>query len=146
MKINQNLVAKLNNERKDQKQIQSNSANFHTLVKKNESKLQIEQLNRLIGEIEVQGERLAKGKNLRDLARFKQLVKRFLKESVDYGMEVSEQISWGAGGTMSSLQIVKLIDEKLIELTNDMMKNESNSIHLLNTIGEIKGLLINLYT
>ena len=146
MKIDQNLVAKLNSERKDLRQTQTNSTNFQSLVRTNQSKLQIEQLNRLIGEIEVQGDRLAKGKNLRDLARFKQLVKRFLKETVDYGMEISDQISWGAGGSMSSLQIVKLIDEKLIELTDDLMKNESESIHLLNTIGEIKGLLINLYT
>ncbi|WP_088067052.1 YaaR family protein [Gottfriedia luciferensis] len=146
MKIDQNLVAKLNSERKDIRQTQTNSVNFQTLVRSNASKLQIEQLNRLIGEIEAQGERLAKGKNLRDLAKFKQLVKRFLKETVDFGMEVSEEISWGAGGSMSSLQLVKLIDEKLIELTDDLMKNESESIHLLNTIGEIKGLLINLYT
>lgn len=146
MKIDQNLVAKLNSERKDIRQTQTNSANFQTLVRSNASKLQIEQLNRLIGEIEAQGERLAKGKNLRDLAKFKQLVKRFLKETVDFGMEVSEEMSWGAGGSMSSLQLVKLIDEKLIELTDDLMKNESESIHLLNTIGEIKGLLINLYT
>jgi uncharacterized protein len=146
VKIDQKLVAKLNSERKDLRQAQTNSTNFQSLVRRSESKLQIEQLNRLIGEIEVQGDRLAKGKNLRDLARFKQLVKRFLKETVDFGMEVSEQISWGAGGSMSSLQIVKLIDEKLVELTDDMMKNESESIHLLNKIGEIKGLLINLYT
>ncbi|WP_088043519.1 YaaR family protein [Bacillus sp. EAC] len=146
MKIDQNLVAKLNSERKDLRQTQTNSTNFQSLVRKNESKLQIEQLNRLISEIEVQGERLAKGKNLRDLARFKQLVKRFLKETVDHGMDLSEHISWGAGGSVSSMQIVKLIDEKLIELTENMMESESESIHLLNKIGEIKGLLINLYT
>ena len=146
MKIDQNLVAKLNSERKDLRQTQTNSTNFQSLVRKNESKLQMEQLNRLISEIEVQGERLAKGKNLRDLARFKQLVKRFLKETVDHGMDLSEHISWGAGGSVSSMQIVKLIDEKLIELTENMMESESESIHLLNKIGEIKGLLINLYT
>ena len=146
MKIDQNLVAKLNSERKDLRQTQTNSKNFQALVRKNESKLQIEQLNRLISEIEVQGERLAKGKNLRDLARFKQLVKRFLKETVEHGMDLSEHISWGAGGSVSSMQIVKLIDEKLIELTENMMESESESIHLLNKIGEIKGLLINLYT
>jgi len=146
VKIDQNLVAKLNSERKDLRQTQTNSTNFQSLVRKNESKLQMEQLNRLISEIEVQGERLAKGKNLRDLARFKQLVKRFLKETVDHGMDLSEHISWGAGGSVSSMQIVKLIDEKLIELTENMMESESESIHLLNKIGEIKGLLINLYT
>jgi uncharacterized protein len=146
VKIDQNLIAKLNSERKDLRQNQLNSTNFKSLVRSNESKLQIEQLNRIIGEIEVQGERLAKGRNLRDLAKFKQLVKRFLKEAVDYGMEVSDQTSWGPGGSINSLQIVKLIDGKLVELTDEMLNNESESIYLLNKIGEIKGLLINLYT
>lgn len=146
MKIDQNLIAKLNSDKKDLRQTQSPTNSFQLLVRKNESKLQIEQLNRLVGEIEVQGERLAKGRHLRDLARFKQLVKRFLKEASDYGMEVSEQTSWGPGGSVSTLQIVKTIDEKLIELTNSIMNNESESIQLLNTIGEIKGLLINYYT
>jgi hypothetical protein len=146
VKIDQNLIAKLNSDKKDLRQTQSPTNSFQLLVRKNESKLQVEQLNRLVGEIEVQGERLAKGRHLRDLARFKQLVKRFLKEASDYGMEVSEQTSWGPGGSVSTLQIVKTIDEKLIELTNSIMNNESESIQLLNTIGEIKGLLINLYT
>lgn len=98
MKIDQNLIANLNNERKDLRQNQINSTNFKSLVRWNESKFRLDQLNYLIGEIEVQGERLAKGRNPRDLAKFKQLVKRFLKEAVDYGIEVSEQTSWGPGG------------------------------------------------
>jgi uncharacterized protein YaaR (DUF327 family) len=146
MKIDQNLIAKLNSERKDLRQSQPTSLNFQSLVQRNESKLQLDQLVRLMGEIEVQGERLSKGKHLRDLARFKQLVKRFVKETVDFGLELSEQNSWSPGGYVNTLQVVKLIDEKLVELTNEMIDKGSESMDLLKKIGEIKGLLINLYT
>jgi uncharacterized protein YaaR (DUF327 family) len=146
MKIDQNLIAKLNSGRKDLRQNQQTSVNFQSLVQRNESKLQLDQLVRLMGEIEVQGERLSKGKHLRDLARFKQLVKRFVKEAVDFGLELSEQNSWSPGGYVNTLHVVKLIDEKLVELTNEMIDKESESMDLLKKIGEIKGLLINLYT
>ncbi len=45
-----------------------------------------------------------------------------------------------------SMTIVKQIDEKLMELTEQMMNQEEKSIQILGLIGEIKGLLINLYT
>lgn len=41
---------------------------------------------------------------------------------------------------------MKEIDDKLIQLTEEMMDQEKPAIDLLERIGEIKGLLINLYT
>ena len=44
------------------------------------------------------------------------------------------------------MKTVKMIDEKLIRLTEDVMDKENDGIAILGQIGEIKGLLINLYT
>lgn len=49
-------------------------------------------------------------------------------------------------GNSRTLGLVKEIDEKLIKLTEEMMDQEKPAIDLLERIGEIKGLLINLYT
>ena len=51
-------------------------------------------------------------------------------------------ISFGEG---RRLKIVETIDEKLIELAEDLLNEEKTSVDLLAKIGEIKGLLINLY-
>lgn len=118
---------------------------FSELVVKQGTKLQSEQLTRLIGDISSTGERLAKSRSLRELARFKMLVKRFLQEAVNYGLETKQNHTWNRFGEGRRLKIVETIDQHLIELTEDLLNEEKQTIDLLEKIGEIKGLLVNLY-
>lgn len=43
------------------------------------------------------------------------------------------------------MSVVQVVDEKLVELTEEVMSKEKNSLNILGKIGEIKGLLINIY-
>ncbi|MCH7323900.1 MULTISPECIES: YaaR family protein [Solibacillus] len=144
MKINQDLRMNLNS---NQNVRQNNQANnrFGEMVVKQGSKMQTEQLTRLIGDISAAGDRVARSRNLRELARFKMLVKRFLQEAVDYGLEMKQSHTWNRFGEGRRLKIVETIDEHLVELAEDILNEEKESIELLAKIGEIKGLLINLY-
>lgn len=144
MKINQDLRMNLNS---NQNVRQNNQANnrFGEMVVKQGSKMQTEQLTRLIGDISAAGDRVARSRNLRELARFKMLVKRFLQEAVDYGLDMKQSHTWNRFGEGRRLKIVETIDEHLVELAEDILNEEKESIELLAKIGEIKGLLINLY-
>ena len=145
MKINQDIHIGRNQAQTRQVQQQATN-NFGSLVVKQGKKMQTEQLTRLLGDISTAGERITKSRNLRDLAKFKMLIKRFLKESVSFGMELKQSHTWNRFGEGRRLKIVDTIDEKLIELTEDILNEEKDSVDLLAKIGEIKGLLINLYT
>ncbi|HIX42009.1 hypothetical protein QI30_00025 [Kurthia sp. 3B1D] len=145
MKINQDIHVGRNQAQTRQVQQQATN-NFGSLVVKQGQKMQTEQLTRLLGDISTAGERITKSRNLRDLAKFKMLIKRFLKESVSFGMELKQSHTWNRFGEGRRLKIVDTIDEKLIELTEDILNEEKDSVDLLAKIGEIKGLLINLYT
>ncbi len=145
MKINQDIHIGRNQAQTRQVQQQATN-NFGSLVVKQGQKMQTEQLTRLLGDISTAGERITKSRNLRDLAKFKMLIKRFLKESVSFGMELKQSHTWNRFGEGRRLKIVDTIDEKLIELTEDILNEEKDSVDLLAKIGEIKGLLINLYT
>lgn len=146
MKINQDLRLKLDNIRQDQKQAASEGAKFSELVRKQDRKMQTSQLQMLLKDIDMAGERLARSRTFKELAKFKTLVKRFVKEAVDFGMELKQSHSWNQFGQGRSLKVVETIDEKLAELADELMKKEESSIDVLGKIGEIKGLLINLYT
>nr|WP_249115526.1 YaaR family protein [Bacillus safensis] len=122
------------------------SASFKASMETQSGKLRLEQLTVMLSDIEVFGKKLAKSRNLKDLARFKGLVKRFVKETVDNGLNIETSRSFDIYGNTRTLALVKALDEKLIELTEEMMDQEKPSIDLLERIGEIKGLLINLYT
>ncbi|AMM95884.1 DUF327 family protein [Bacillus pumilus] len=146
MKINQDMRLLL--EKRELQGIKGSqtSASFKASMETQSGKMRLEQLTVMLSDIEVFGKKLTKSRNLKDLARFKGLVKRFVKETVDNGLNIETSRSFDIYGNTRTLALVKALDEKLIELTEDMMDQEKPSIDLLERIGEIKGLLINLYT
>lgn len=145
MKINQDIRVGMNTNRNDLRPTNQGNNRFGDMVLKQGSKMQSEQLTRLLGDISAAGNRVARSRNLRELARFKMLVKRFLQEAVDYGLEMKQSHTWNRFGEGRRLKIVETIDERLVELAEDILNEEKESIELLAKIGEIKGLLINLY-
>lgn len=145
MKINQDLRMGMNTNRNDLRPNNQGRNRFGEMVVKQGSKMQTEQLTRLLGDISAAGDRVARSRNLRELARFKMLVKRFLQETIEHGMEMKQSHTWNRFGEGRRLKIVETIDERLVELAEDLLSEEKESIDLLDKIGEIKGLLINLY-
>ncbi|ANC75367.1 hypothetical protein ABE65_000155 [Fictibacillus phosphorivorans] len=146
MKIGQDIRPILDTKQNDGKMGKKTSISFGEAVSKQSEKLHSEQLTRLLGDIENQGKRLLQSQTVRDLQLYKNLVQRFVKEAVDFGMQLKQNKSWNEQGRSRTLKLVKEVDEHLIELTEAVLSQEKDSITLLDRIGEIKGLLVNLYT
>lgn len=146
MKVNNEYRAGLDKLRNDSLKSPQGGERFGQMVQKQESRLHGEQITRLLGDISSAGDRLARSRNLRDMAKFKMLVKRFLKESVETGLGLKQSHTWNQYGEGRRLKIVETIDQKLIELAEQLLQDEESSMDLLAKIGEIKGLLVNLYT
>jgi uncharacterized protein len=146
MKINQDIRLNTDKIRSEQKTATNTSLKFNELVQKQDQKMQMGQLQSLLKDIESAGDRLSRSRTFKDLSKYKTLVKKFVKEAVDFGMDLKQSHSWNQYGQGRSLKIVETIDEKLVELTEGVLEKEGQSIDLLGKIGEIKGLLINLYT
>jgi uncharacterized protein YaaR (DUF327 family) len=146
MKINHDIPIKLGKSRQDAKQFQTGNGRFQQMVQAQDQKMQIQTLNRLIGDIEGAGQRLVRSRTFRELAKYKALVKRFVKEAVEYGLELKQSTSWNEYGQSRPLKTVETIDAKLVELSEEILNKEKSSLEILEMIGEIKGLLINLYT
>ena len=146
MKINQELPVKLGKLTKEQTGRTGGNLPFTGMIQKQDQKMHLSSLNKLLSDIEGAGNRLSRSRNFKDLSKYKALVKRFLKETVDYGMNLKQSQSWDQYGQTRPLKTVELIDEKLVQLTEEIMNTENEGLDLLERIGEIKGLLINLYT
>ncbi|KMY55942.1 MULTISPECIES: YaaR family protein [Bacillaceae] len=146
MKINKDLNFNIDKPWTDQKPGQTGQSKFAGLVQHQGQQMKTEQLTKLLVDIEGAGERLARSRTFQDMAKYKTLVRRFIKEAVDFGMNLKNSHTWNQFGEGRKLKTVETIDEKLIELTEDVMNREKSSVDLLDKIGEIKGLIINLYT
>lgn len=118
---------------------------FDQLLTSKVQKMKETGLERQIAEIEKQGEKLARYRTFRELAKFKRMVKDFLQKTVANGLDIEKSASFSLDGNHRTLTTVKEIDKKLVELTEQVMDEEKRTVDLLGVIGEIKGLLVNIY-
>ncbi|MED1206029.1 YaaR family protein [Heyndrickxia acidicola] len=146
MKIEQETRIGINNKQPDQKNIGAKASTFTSLVETQRQKMQYNQLQDMLVEIDHAGERLVRSRTFKDLAKYKTMVKKFMKETVDFGMNLKQSHSWNQFGEGRKLKLVETIDQHLVDLTDEFLKKDKPSIDLLGKVGEIKGLLINLYT
>ena len=118
---------------------------FSDLLSSAGKELTKEKMQQLLNQIDEQGKRLGAKKNLQELKKYKELIKKFMDEAVQTGLEFNEQQSFDRYGRTKKYKIIRQIDEKLMDLTNRIVDKEQKQIDILDKIGEIKGLLINLY-
>lgn len=144
MKINQEIRS----QEVDTKQVRTSvdtKQSFHQLVQSKTQHLKQQEIQHLMNEIEIQGEKLSRFRSVRDLVKFRRLVQGFLEKTVYDGLGLHESHQFTPEGQGQKLMIVKEIDKKLIELTEEVMNQEKKNVNLLGIIGEIKGMLVNLY-
>lgn len=104
------------------------------------------QLNALLENIHKQGDKLARSRTLKDLHQYKRLIKSFLQDVVKFGLSLEETTSFSPMSSRErKLKVIKEIDKQLLELSQEILETEDENIQLLDKIGEIKGLLIDLY-
>ncbi|MCR5249535.1 MAG: YaaR family protein [Lachnospiraceae bacterium] len=110
-----------------------------------ETELQ-EKLASLMGEITATGERIGKKKDIRDMKKYRGLIKEFLNEVVNRSHQFSRENFLDKRGRHRVYGIVRLVDENLDMLAQELMKEEKDNVEILAKIGEIRGLLLDLFT
>ncbi|PLS17866.1 DUF327 domain-containing protein [Bacillus sp. M6-12] len=122
------------------------SISFQEVISKNRQQMIYDKMTKLVDEIEEQGKILAENRTVEDLRKYKKKVKQFMEEAVQNGLQLEEQRGFSRRGRTKVYKIVKEVDKKLIDLTNAVLDKEKKGLDILQTVGEIKGLLINIYT
>lgn len=127
--------------------IQANDGSFKFALISNieEQELQA-RLNLLMEDITQQGKRLSKHMDIRDMKRYRQLVKNFMNEVVNRSHKFSRENFLDRRGRHRVYGIVKLIDENLDELARELIKEEKDIMAILSKIDEIRGMLIDIFT
>ena len=103
-------------------------------------------LQGLMQAISEEGEKLAKRKDLRDMKRYRSLVKEFMNEIINRSHAFSRENFLDRRGRHRVYGIIRLVDENLDALAQELMKDEKDNLKILSTIGEIRGLLLDIFT
>lgn len=110
-----------------------------------ESELQ-EKLNGLMKDITDQGNKLAEHMDIRDMKKYRELVKDFLNEVVNRSHKFSRENFLDRRGRHRVYGIVKLVNKNLDDLAGELVKDEKDHLTILSKVGEIRGLLLDITT
>lgn len=103
-------------------------------------------LGNLMEEITMQGEKLGKRRDVKDMKHYRALIKDFMNEIISRSHGFSRENFLDRRGRHRVYGIIRLVDENLDQLAQELMKDEQDHIAILGKIGEIQGLLLDIFT
>lgn len=106
---------------------------------------QKEMLDEMMKNIREKGEDLVETRTVESLFEYKEMVKGFIEEAVEYGLRIEERRGLSRSTRSKVLRVVSAVDDKLLELTDIIIAQEESKIRILQKVGEIQGLLVNIY-
>lgn len=128
-------------------QVQESDGTFKFMLASNIEEAGVqERITALMNEITEQGKKISKHTDVRDMRKYRQLVKEFINEVVYRSHEFSRENFLDKRGRHRVYGIIKLVDENLDKLAGELLKDEKDNLTILNLVGEIRGLLLDIIT
>lgn len=127
-------------------EVAKDTVTFREVMGSRRTNVTFDRLTRRMEEIEAQGQRLGDTRSVENLRKYKKLVKDFMDDAIKNGLQLEERRGFSQRGTAKVYKLVKEVDKKLVDLTNAVLDKEQKSMDLLGMIGEIQGMLVNIYT
>ena len=147
MDIKVNDVSKIQQVEEPTKSVDSGDDSFKfTLIRNIEEKDLQEKLNSMMEEITVQGDKISKHMDIKDMKKYRELVKGFLNEVVSRSHEFSREKFLDRRGRHRVYGIVRLVDKNLDDLAGELVKDEKDHLAIISKIDDIRGLLLDIST
>ena len=144
MRIDQLLATPATSEAKQTEQVDG-TFKFTLASQIEEAALQ-EKVNGLLNDITLQGNLIAKHMDIRDMKKYRGLIKDFLNEVVYRSHKFSRENFLDRKGRHRVYGIIRKVDENLDELAEELIKDEKDHLAILARIGDIAGLLLDILT
>ena len=100
----------------------------------------------LLSDITAQGNRIAQHMDIRDMKKYRGLIREFMNEVVFRSHKFSRENFLDRRGRHRVYGLIRLIDSNLDELAQELVKDEKDHITILSKIGEIRGLILDILT
>lgn len=123
---------------------QTASTQFSDFLAQKDRANTVEELQQKIKSIQEQGDRLARHMTVRELKLYRQMIKQFLEDTLRRGVGLKEVRGFDRRGRIKRYKLLDEVDSKLVLLAEELLETEEGRIELLHTLGEIRGILINL--
>ena len=101
-----------------------------------------ERLSVMMQEITMQGEKLGKHMDVRDMKHYRRLIQEFMNEIVNRSHKFSRENFLDRRGRHRVYGMIKRVNVVLDELAGELIKEEKDTLAILSKVDEIRGLLL----
>ena len=103
-------------------------------------------LSLMMEDITMQGKKLGKHMDVRDMKHYRKLVQEFMNEIVNRSHKFSRENFLDRRGRHRVYGMIKRVNAALDELEQELMQEEKDHLAILGRIDEIRGLLLDILT
>lgn len=105
-----------------------------------------ERLSVMMQEITMQGEKLGKHMDVRDMKHYRRLIQEFMNEIVNRSHKFSRENFLDRRGRHRVYGMIKRVNVVLDKLAGELIKEEKDTLAILSKVDEIRGLLLDIIT
>ena len=100
----------------------------------------------MMEEITMQGKKLGKHMDVRDMKHYRRLIQEFMNEIVNRSHKFSRENFLDRRGRHRVYGMIKRVNVVLDELAGELIKEEKDTLAILSKVDEIRGLLLDIIT
>ena len=104
----------------------------------------MEKLQQMCDNVAKQGAAVTRRCDILELKRYREMLAEFMYEAVRFSFEFKKQSTVDIRGRHRMYAIIKRLNEKLEELTKEVLSGQADNLAVMNAIDEIRGMLIDL--
>ncbi|GHV09933.1 hypothetical protein FACS1894217_15000 [Clostridia bacterium] len=101
-------------------------------------------LNEMSDNIAKQGAVVAKRCDMLEMKKYREMVIEYMNEAVRFTFEFRKQSTLDARGRHRLYATIKRINKRLEDLTRELLDGQSDNLSVMNSIDEIRGMLLDL--
>lgn len=120
------------------------SAQFQDALQASTAATGRERLQELLQKVTDQGEALAGRMDIVELRKYRQLVSDFLGEAMNETYTGDKQSSFDARGRYKEYSTVRKVNAELEKLTARVLNDQKDNLAILEQLGVIRGLLVDM--
>ena len=103
-------------------------------------------LSLMMEDITMQGKKLGKHMDVRDMRQYRKLIQEFMNEIVNRSHKFSRENFLDRRGRHRVYGMIKRVNVALDELAGELIKEEKDHLGILAKIDEIRGMLLDILT
>lgn len=145
LRVNQTIQVNQTNEVSRENVPQDDGFKF-TLMSHIEDEGLSERLNLMLQDITMQGRKIAKHTDIKDMKKYRTMIKEFMNEITNHSHKFSRENFLDRRGRHRVYGIIRQIDQTLDELAAELMKEEKDNLSILGKVDEIRGMILDILT